>query len=310
MPLSCPNCGSPVEERDLFCGRCAAALDEVPEASSSALAPNRPTDTPVTPASESSLTRALSSDEQELKEQEALLSALEADVAEKELALETLKAEIHVFEVRYLRIVGIKYADLDRIRARIAELKAKQQPEDAAAQEDAQRARVRAEESESARAGIDLNRPAPAPFLASEELRRLYREAAKMVHPDLARDEADRIVRTKLMADVNRAYQAEDEEGIRRIMAEWQDRAEPAESPDLAARLRRVGRKISSLQARLDAIEIEIENLRSSDLHRLKLRVEEAEAEGRDLLSDMAIAVDQDIQLAKDELEELTSRHA
>ncbi|MCJ7555432.1 MAG: hypothetical protein MUP90_00775, partial [Gammaproteobacteria bacterium] len=48
-------------------------------------------------------------------------------------------------------------------------------------------------------------------FKPSERLRTLYRELAKLVHPDLTTDEGDRARRTPLMVEVNAAYQAGDE---------------------------------------------------------------------------------------------------
>jgi DnaJ-domain-containing protein 1 len=71
-------------------------------------------------------------------------------------------------------VIGIRYAELDRIEAQITEymayLKSSQD------------------------------------FRPSDSLKKLYREVAKQVHPDLATDEADRARQRELMAAANQAY--------------------------------------------------------------------------------------------------------
>jgi len=49
------------------------------------------------------------------------------------------------------------------------------------------------------------------PFTPSENLKKLYREVAKRVHPDLATEESERQRRHELMAEANRAYAEGDE---------------------------------------------------------------------------------------------------
>jgi hypothetical protein len=54
----------------------------------------------------------------------------------------------------------------------------------------------------------------------SEELKSLYREAAKRVHPDMAATEWERAQREERMSEVNLAYEAGDELTLRRILME------------------------------------------------------------------------------------------
>jgi len=61
----------------------------------------------------------------------------------------------------------------------------------------------------------------------SEELKSLYHEAARRVHPDKAVTEAERGERERLMVEVNLAYEAGDEEALRRILAETDAEPEP-----------------------------------------------------------------------------------
>ena len=72
------------------------------------------------------LVRRLSPEEEELAIKRAELERLEAQLAEQELFLANLKAELSAFEGLYLRRVGILYAELDEWNARLAELRAEQ----------------------------------------------------------------------------------------------------------------------------------------------------------------------------------------
>lgn len=68
------------------------------------------------------LTRKQTPEERELENKRAQLTVLETELAQHEPNLATLKAELTVFETRYLREVGIFYAELDEIEAQISEL--------------------------------------------------------------------------------------------------------------------------------------------------------------------------------------------
>jgi septal ring factor EnvC (AmiA/AmiB activator) len=61
------------------------------------------------------LARSLTPEEQELENKQRELAALETELAERELDLATLQAELHTFEREYLRVVGVRYAELDEI---------------------------------------------------------------------------------------------------------------------------------------------------------------------------------------------------
>jgi len=76
------------------------------------------------------ITRTQTPEERELSRKLYELSELEAELAQRELDLATLQAELHTFEARYIRIVGVCYAELDEIKAQVAEAEAKLKPKD------------------------------------------------------------------------------------------------------------------------------------------------------------------------------------
>lgn len=230
-------------------------------------------------------------EERELAKKRFELEALKATLAERELELATLHAELHSFEQHYLRTVGRRYADLDEIEAQIAEAIAKQSPKDESAQEKAVHARSHAHVSSQA-VGLALVPEGSSEFKVSDNLKKLYREIAKRIHPDLANDEEDRKRRHEIMAEANHAYAEGDEARLRVILHEWNMSPDAVSGDGTGADLVRVIRKIALIEARLQSIGEEIARLSGNDLYRLRLRAGIAKIEGRDLLSEMSASLD------------------
>lgn len=240
-------------------------------------------------------------EEQELSIKLSALTEFEAELAQRELDLATIQAELHIFEANYIRIVGVRLAKLDDIEAQIAELEARLKPGNKKIQEQAAQARTQAQKSAEA---IEMTEePEKEKFKPSKSLKKLYREVAKLIHPDLAVDnEKGRLQRQKLMVDANLAYEKGDETQLRMILAEWRNSPESVKGEGTAAELVRVIRKLAQVKRRLHDIKIELAQLKESDLYRLKKKAEEAEDEGRDLLAELASRVDYDISLANQRL--------
>jgi hypothetical protein len=222
----------------------------------------------------------------------------------------SLLADLVHFERRYLQTVGRRYAVLDDLRARIAEDRARQHPHQQHACEQAQQARQKAQESARA-AGEDSPGSAPPEDAAapnrSESLRKLYRQAAMLLHPDRTLDPAQKETRHRLMAEVNDAYARGDEGRIRAILREWHSSPESVQGEGPGAELVRVIRMIAQVEKRLQAIAAELDQLRQGELFKLKKAVEDAQACGRDLLKDLGERLDREIAAARDELRRETS---
>jgi hypothetical protein len=241
------------------------------------------------------ITRRLKPEEEEVLRKREELAAIRATLAERELELVDLSSQLAAFKGRYLRQVGTLYAELDEWKARISELEAKihpSAPSTARAEEAREQARQTYEEAHGeASEAKDFN--------TSPELKRMYREAAKRIHPDLAKDPADRERRTRFMAEANRAYEAGDAEALQRILDEYEDGAEAVTGEGIGAELIRIIRQISLAKTRLSTIEQELTTLRKSQIASLKKQAEQSKQEGRDLLAELATAVREQIERAK-----------
>jgi hypothetical protein len=246
-----------------------------------------------------------SPEEQELDKKLAELATLEATLAERELILATLQAKLNIFEREYLQVIGIRYAKLDELEAEIAKYLAFQNPQDSTARKYAQVAWTKAQNSKRAIRETAINSQSTGNFQPLGSLKKLYREVAKRIHPDLATDEVDRLRRQKLMAEANLAYENGDETQLRLILSKWEHGPESINGEGIAAELIRVIRKIAQIQERLNAIESEIEALKESAIYLLREKVIFAQMRGRNLLAEMAALINQQIATAKMGLEQL-----
>ena len=105
--------------------------------------------------------KLLTPEEEELQRKQASLAELEAQLADRELELASLLADLVHFEKCYLQTVGRRYAMLDDLKAKIAEARAKQNPDKQDAHDNARQARSQAQES--ARAVGDENLGSASP---------------------------------------------------------------------------------------------------------------------------------------------------
>lgn len=246
-----------------------------------------------------------SPEEEELQRKREDLERLQADLAEAELELATLRSGLVNFERQYLQAVGCRYAKLDQLEAQIAAAAARRNPQDSSARQKADAAQARARESAEAMGGVGPETAARR-FEPTEELKTLYRQAAKELHPDLTTDEQERARRKQAMAELNRAFEECDAERIKQILHRWRSSPEQVRGDDTAAQLVRTIREIAQARKRLATIKSEIEELLQGELASLKKQVEEAAARGQDLLAEIAGRLDAQIDQARARLKEVS----
>jgi len=228
-------------------------------------------------------------EDEHLAEQERLLAELTEQLATKETEFATTGTEFARFRGAYMHRFAPLYAELDRLEADIARRVALAE-DTPAARANAAAAASRAEESAEAEAEAKASpaRPEETRKLTAPppDLRDLYLEAAKKMHPDLAADDEERARRTILMAALNAAYEAGDAEAIQRILDGESARPEAITGDDVASRLVRVIRKIAQIRGRFTELVRLVDALEADPLYRLFVQVREASAAGDDLLAD------------------------
>jgi hypothetical protein len=205
----------------------------------------------------------------ELPYRRAELTTLRRTLADRESTLAALRSQLHSFEARYIRQVGVLYVQLDDWNDRIAE----------------------------------LHNPTPHPPPTTEptttdttynvepttyNLKALFREVAKRIHPDFARNPRDERHRTHLMAQANDAFLRADADLLHRML---HGHDLPLTTYDPAAELARALAQISAVQADLLTLDAELNTLTHSDMADLRHRTILAATEGRDLLAELAAQV-------------------
>ena len=243
-----------------------------------------------------------------LAEKRERLAAVRAALAEREADIAQIRSQLKAFEVRYLQRVGVLYAELDEIAARITEREVDLYDSDSARRR-AQQARERAQETHQAAFGAEQE---PEEFDPSPSLKTLFREVARRIHPDFASDEAEQKHFTLLMTRANHAYSCGDAETLQRLLddqlevnAAMSDKGADAsvsdESDGLA--LLRLVRQIQHAERDIAALDGEHQTLLGSEIGQLYTGAEAASHEDRDLLAELAAGLRERIADAQYRLE-------
>jgi hypothetical protein len=249
--------------------------------------------------------RKPSPEEKELVRKRAELSPFEAVLAQRELELATLKVEMREFEGRYLRLVGVKHAELDELEAQIAEENARLFPDDVELRIAAQRARTRAGQSAAAAERTAGQGEGCGVFEPSEKIKKLYRELARLIHPDTVLNVEQKERRHVLMAQANDAYEKDDFGKLQNMLGDWEHSPESVKGHGPGAELIRTIRKIDQAEERLGLIAGEFVEWERASVFQLKEETDRAITEGRDHLHEMAVRIDYRIREARRRLIEL-----
>ena len=215
---------------------------------------------------------------------EAVLHQRRADVAKVESSLDA-------FKVRYRHEVGLLHEELDELERAIAEAESE----------------VRASRPQPETGGSATARPSSQtesqPRFTSDAVRRLFRDVAKAIHPDLARDDHTRDRRHTLMIEANRAYALGDEERLRSILQAWEKSPEAVHGEGAEAAQLRLTRRIAQIEEQLNAYAIDLAALKDTPMWKLKTMVDEAAGRGKDLVRDMVRRLQRDILVARNRLD-------
>jgi len=197
------------------------------------------------------------------------LSELDTAYAQQSLAAARAQADLAAFKARYHHEVGQLHEELDRLEAELAEAELGELLK-------------RPPASPAPDAAPAPTRPAPLPRFTSDAVRKLFRDVAKVIHPDLARDADTRDRRHSLMIEANCAYALGDE----------------------ATRLRLV-RRIAQIEEQLELVANAHAMLQESPMWQLRKMVDEEAAKGKDLVKDMVRRLKRDILVATNRLDAL-----
>lgn len=241
-----------------------------------------------------------SPEEIELAKKRQELAGLLEDQSRCERDLTAIKSEIRVFERAYEQMLGARITELEQLEWQISGLLGNDTGEEHhkyyhAADNDASSRPI-------GTTSLLDDDPDTTPIMAEKSLKALYREVAKTIHPDLGLDDNERFRRKELMVIANQAYQDGDRSGLQRLLREWQLGPKTAKGLDIGTELIRLIRQLAHVRQTIQELRDRTAELASSDIYRFKQRVDDALADGIDLLAEMAATVDLDLSKARKRL--------
>jgi hypothetical protein len=227
---------------------------------------------------------------QDVGDPRARIRALETVLGQRVAEVARIKVELAAFRVHYQRHVGKLHEELDELEAAIAEAELGEI--------------TRRIAGETARADASTTPAASEPSLryTSDAVRKLFRDVAKAIHPDLAEDEIARDRRHALMIEANRAYALGDEERLRWILQSWERSPEAVQGTDPEADRLRLERRAAQLEEQVALVAGDLEALKDSPMWKLKAMVDDAAAGGKDLIRDMVARLRADVMVARNRL--------
>lgn len=232
--------------------------------------------------------------ENELEDLHARLLELENRLGDRRSEVTLTRADLDAFRIKYRHEVGLLHEELDRLELALAEAELGILTERLG------------EIPEPQPATPTVNRIESAPRFTTDAIRKLFRDVAKAIHPDLAQDPIARHRRHSLMVEANRAYAVGDEEQLRAILQAWERSPEAVQGTDQEAMRLRLLRRIDQIEEQLAALAGDLAAMQESSLWKLKAMVDDEAAKGKDLIKDMVRRLKRDILVATNRLDALT----
>ncbi len=244
---------------------------------------------------------------EELVRRKAQLLVLSGRLLERERGLAAFRDELHAFETSYRKALGARYARLDDLAERLDMTAVDDDPGQPEDDVDGPAERYPGQGVPGGQNWAWGERepdkePEQRPVIG-DDAKRLFRQLARLIHPDLAGDPKERERRTNLMVAANDAYEQGDLAALERMLEDWHASPEAVTGSGAAAELERTLRRIAQVEAGMKKIDEELGELEASAMGWLRRRVEKAAGEGWDLLAHMVRELDRQIGEAQLELD-------
>lgn len=155
---------------------------------------------------------------------------------------------------------------------------------------------------------FSIPEPVEIPKQEHKNIKSLYRQLARQYHPDLAKDEADRERRTKIMSLINTAYQDGDIESLKTLdesTAEQKTDLIDSQMPLDMMILRSLQGQFHDLAVKIRDLKEQRHNLRYGHLMELKLEESTAKIRGEDFLDELVDELQTEYWRTMRELDEI-----
>ncbi|NUQ80292.1 MAG: hypothetical protein HUU10_01660 [Bacteroidetes bacterium] len=233
------------------------------------------------------ITRVRTADEIELERLKGLVTDLRNQLGDRFLELDDLETELGLFQTDYNFRVGRLYLQLDKLDYEIRMVRMKIERFHAGKPVDEQSildeltdltrqleadAHQLDEDERTLRAMKQSRRELTEE--QKSELRTLYRDLAKIYHPDKARNESELAYFDEVMKAINDAYHQSDLDVLRKIEAKAHLYIEVEQiGESLAGKIDRYRMEEKKLRVLTDSIQSRLKAILESDSHQLMIRV-------------------------------------
>ncbi len=234
-----------------------------------------------------------SNDEKEINRLLKTIEEKREMVEELTVSMENLNAEVDLFQHRYNAHVGQYYLELDKMELETKEYRLRLQlrREDINENEIEERVescfrenRERINTEDVPKENEQESEKVELPKKKEKYLQSLYRKLAKRFHPDKTEKSKEHNRREQLMPLINRAYNEKDLDILERLSIGDTDEVMHAEM-SVADKREKLHTELRNLNRTTSQLRSEINRVKSGRTYQLKQQVEDAEKNGKDLLS-------------------------
>ena len=195
---------------------------------------------------------------EELVRRRAQLQVLSRQLLDRERGLAAFSSELHAFETTYRKALGARYARLDELAELLDESAARVDAGAPGPDDDGPAERYPGQGLPGGQNWAwgerEPDREPERRAVVNEDARRLFRQLARLIHPDLAADPQERERRTNLMVAANDAYEQGDVAALERLLEDWHASPEAVTGSGAAAELERTLRRIAQAEASMRRI--------------------------------------------------------
>ena len=260
-------------------------------------------------------------DQIKVDELQFVLQSKRQQVAEMTLDLEDLKLEVRHFQKTYdLRVAGA-YVELDKVNLSRKEYRLRLRlvregvcqteiEERVASCFKSERRRLEGYESDATELEGEIEKDSNKNRLSThqtKQVRKLYLELAKIYHPDKSAQGEDDYERQKqMMTVINRAYEDQDLDTLKRISVESVDETE-LQNQTFAERKKHLTQQLNRATGSISDLLVEIKRIKSGETYQLKQEVNKAREEDIDLIANLVKGIQRKVNANQRKLAEIIS---
>jgi hypothetical protein len=260
-------------------------------------------------------------DQIKIEELQFVLQSERQQVAEMTLDLEDLKLEVRHFQKTYdLRVAGA-YVELDKVNLSRKEYRLRLRlvregvcqteiEERVASCFKSERRRLEDYESDATELEGEIKKDSNKNKLSThqtKQVRKLYLELAKIYHPDKSAEGEDDYERQKqMMTVINRAYEDQDLDTLKRISVESVDETE-LQNQTFAKRKKHLTQQLSRATGSIRLARGLIKRIKSGETYQLKQEVNKAREEDIDLIANLVKGIQRKVNANQRKLAEIIS---